>query len=45
MFETYAALKKVRVKALALTRFDTWLIVDSNQSIDQVTYVLKKVIN
>jgi len=45
MFETYSALKKVRVKALALTRFDTWLIVDSNQVIDQVAYVLKKVVN
>jgi len=45
MFETYGALRKVRVKALALTRFDMWLIVDSNQDIDQVAGVLKKVVN
>ena len=44
MFETYAALKKIRVKALALTRFDKWLIVDSNQVIDHVAFVLKKAI-
>lgn len=45
MFETYAALKNVRAKALALTRFDMWLIIDSNQPIDQVTSVLKKRLN
>jgi dTMP kinase len=45
MFETYAALKKIRVKALALTRFDKWLIVDSNQVIDEVAYVLGKVVD
>lgn len=43
MFETYASLKKVRVKAIALTRFDMWLTVDSKQEIDQVAYELKKV--
>jgi thymidylate kinase len=42
IFETYASLKKVRAKALALTRFDSWLIVDSNQPIDQVSKTLKK---
>jgi len=31
MFENLASLKKVRVKALALTRFDDWIIIDSNQ--------------
>lgn len=45
MFETYSALEKVRVKALALSRFDKWLIVDSDQVIDNVAYALKKVIN
>ena len=44
MFETYAALKKIRVKALALTRFDKWLIVNSNQVIDNVSFELKKAI-
>jgi dTMP kinase len=45
MFETYEALKKVRGKALALTRFDKWLIVDSNQAISQVADMLKNVLN
>jgi len=31
MFENLASLKKVRGKALALTRFDDWIIIDSNQ--------------
>jgi dTMP kinase len=44
MFETYAALKKVRAKALSLTRFDMWLIIDSGQAIDQVACMLKKAI-
>ena len=44
MFETYAALEKVRGKALALTRFDKWLIVDSSQTIDKVDLLLKNAI-
>ncbi len=35
MFENLVALKKVRAKALALTRFSNWIIVDSNGSIDK----------
>jgi len=42
MFETYAALKKVRVKALSLTRFDGWSVLDSNQNVDKVAFVLRK---
>ncbi len=36
MFENLASLKKVRVKALALTRFDNWIIIDSNQPTEAV---------
>jgi len=31
MFENLSSLSKVRAKALELTRFDNWIIVDSNQ--------------
>jgi dTMP kinase len=31
IFENLSSLKKVRVKALELTRFDNWIIIDSNQ--------------
>jgi thymidylate kinase len=31
MFENLSSLKKVRAKALGLTRFDNWIIIDSNQ--------------
>jgi thymidylate kinase len=31
MFENLSSLKKVRAKALELTRFDSWTIIDSNQ--------------
>ena len=37
MFENLASLKKVRAKALALTRFDNWIIIDSNQPTKTVT--------
>ena len=33
MFESLNALRKIRAKALALTRFDKWSIIDSNKSI------------
>jgi len=33
MFETLSALRKIRAKALALTRFNKWTIIDSNKSI------------
>jgi thymidylate kinase len=34
MFENLSSLRKVRAKALDLTRFDNWIIVDSNQPIE-----------
>ncbi len=33
MFENVGALRKVRAKALSLTRFNQWTIIDSNKSI------------
>ena len=33
MFETLSDLRKIRAKALALTRFNKWIIIDSNKSI------------
>jgi dTMP kinase len=36
MFENLASLKKIRAKALALTRFDDWVIIDSNQQTETV---------
>ena len=33
MFESLSALKKIRAKALALTRFSKWTIIDSNKPI------------
>jgi len=33
MFENLSALRKIRAKALALTRFNKWTIIDSNKSI------------
>jgi dTMP kinase len=35
MFENLNALRKIRAKALALTRFNCWTIIDSNESIDK----------
>ena len=34
MFESLSALRKIRTKALALTRFNKWTIIYSNKSID-----------
>jgi len=42
MFENLASLRKVRAKALALTRFDNWIIIDSNQSSEIVASILSK---
>jgi dTMP kinase len=42
MFESLASLKKVRKKALSLTRFDSWVIIDSSKPLTQVAYELKK---
>ena len=33
MFESLNALRKIRAKALALTRFSKWTIIDSNKPI------------
>jgi dTMP kinase len=41
MFENLASLKKVRTKALALTRFDDWIIIDSNESTETVASSIK----
>lgn len=41
MFENLDSLKKVRAKALALTRFDDWTIIDSNQLTEAVTSNLR----
>ena len=41
MFESIDALKKVRNKALSLTRFDKWIVIDSNKPADKVASELK----
>lgn len=40
MFESLNALKEVRARALALTRFDKWIIVDSNKSVSKTALKL-----
>jgi dTMP kinase len=42
MFENLNALKRVRSKALELTRFDEWIIIDSNRSLIEVTMALNR---
>jgi dTMP kinase len=42
MFESLSSLKKIRGKALSLTRFDNWIIIDSNQSTDAITNDLEQ---
>ena len=41
MFENLSSLRKVRAKALDLTRFDNWIIVDSNQPTEITALRLK----
>jgi dTMP kinase len=41
MFENLPALKKVRNKALSLTRFDNWVIIDSNKPCEVVASKLR----
>jgi dTMP kinase len=41
MFENLESLKKVRAKALELTRFDNWIIIDSNQPTEAVASKLR----
>ena len=45
MFESLEALRKVRTKALGLTRFNRWIIIDSNKSPIDVALALKKNLN
>jgi dTMP kinase len=42
MFESLEALEKVRARALSLTRFDEWTIIDSNKSVNEVASALRK---
>jgi len=42
MFENFNALKRVRSKALELTRFDKWIIIDSNRSSIEVALALNR---
>ncbi len=42
MFENLRSLKKVRSKALELTRFDKWIIIDSNRSSIDVALSLNR---
>jgi len=42
MFESLEALRKVRKKALSLTRFDEWTIIDSNKPVNEVASALRK---
>ncbi len=41
MFENFPSLKKVRNKALSLTRFDDWTIIDSNEPTETVASKLR----
>jgi dTMP kinase len=42
MFENLKALRKVRAKALELTRFDEWIIIDSSRSLIDVAFALNR---
>ena len=42
MFENLPALKKTRKKAISLTRFDKWVILDSNKPSEAVALEIKK---
>ncbi len=41
MFESYTSLRKVRKKVLALTRFDKWVIIDSNKPASKIALDLE----
>jgi len=41
MFESLNALRNVRAKALSLTRFDKWIIIDSNKPVIEVASTLR----
>jgi dTMP kinase len=42
MFENLSDLEKIRGKALSLTRFDSWIIIDSNQPAEAIAVDLEK---
>jgi dTMP kinase len=42
MFESYDALRKVRGKALALTRFNSWTVVDGGKPAEEVAFTIRK---
>ncbi len=42
MFESLESLKKVRTKALSLTRYDKWIIINSNNSTEEVALDLNR---
>lgn len=41
MFENLDALERVRLKALSLTRFDKWTVVDSDKPVTEIALELK----
>ncbi len=41
VFESLGALRKIRTKALALTRFNEWTIIDSNKSVARTASEIK----
>jgi dTMP kinase len=45
MFENLDALNRVRIKALSLTRFDKWTIINSNKSVVEIALELKMYLN
>jgi dTMP kinase len=44
MFESYAALKKVRGKALELTRFDNWTVIDGDKATQYIAAQMKSLV-
>jgi dTMP kinase len=41
MFESLSALRRVRTKALSLTRFDKWTVIDSNRPVAEIALELE----
>ncbi len=44
MFENLSSLEKIRGKALSLTRFDNWIIIDSNLPAEAIADDLEKIV-
>jgi thymidylate kinase len=42
MFEDLSALGRVRAKALSLTSFDEWTVVNANKSVEEVEFEIRK---